>query len=125
MINPPSDEPFFKLVKAASLKKIILQSSTFPRLGYCKITFSDFNFRIFLLATIKSLTVESFIDTDTSYAPKLMSGLVWLDVQFDCPANPFNYCQASSVVKGLSLDILLSLVILTSFNLSVYISWSK
>ena len=90
MINPPCNETFFKLAKAASLKQIILQSSIFPRLGYYKTTFSDFSFRMFLLATIKSLTVESFIDTDTSHARKLMSGLVWLDVQFNFPANPLN-----------------------------------
>ena len=76
MISSPCDDEFFKLAKAASLEQIILQCFVFPRLGYCKTTFSDFNFRMFLLATIQSLAVESFIDTDTSHAPKGMSGLV-------------------------------------------------
>ena len=50
MINPPCDDAFLKLAKVESLKQIILQCSIFPRLRYCKKTFSDFNFRLFLLA---------------------------------------------------------------------------
>ena len=75
---------------------------------------------MFLLVTIKSFTVEGFIDIDTSHASKLISSLAWLDVQFNCPTNSL-YCGTSSTVKELSLDILLSLLISTSFDSSEYV----
>ena len=61
------------------------------RFGNCNESFSDFSVRIYLFAVARSLIFASGTDTLIFDFPKLMSGLVSLNVQFSCPARPFNY----------------------------------
>ena len=81
----------------------------FPRFGNCNVTISYCNLGIYLFTIANSLIFASATDTLTLHGPKLMFGLVWLDVQFN----------------GLFLDIFLSLQIWTSFNWLIYICCSK
>ena len=124
MTNPPCDAAFLKLANAALLKHNILHCPIFPRIGNCYETFSDFSLQMYLFAFARSLILASATDTLTSHAPKLLSGLVWLYVEFSCPARSLNF-WASSAFTTLSLEIFLSLQIWTSINSWIYICWSK